>query len=231
MRVALCNLYNTTSKLKLNKSSPCDLLSLPLPSEAASEALQLLISTYLLHAIIYTTHSPCDASFISTALHTTPTLLQWLPHLPSLPQVHKHSIITRAYTVLTNFSSSFTSVSPRAIFSIRTYSLHCLLHTTPASLDPTTFWDQATKFCVSYVKACMTHPHGEEVEEAIVLGTFVDLVQLATDREDYESWTNGRGFVNFCEYWMGFAKRVSPLVFVLLFVSSIQWAHSHRRAI
>jgi hypothetical protein len=42
-----------------------------------------------------------------------------------------------------------------------------------------------------------------------VLSAFGVLVSGVDAREDQGGWMRGRGFVGFCECWMGFAKRVS----------------------
>ena len=44
----------------------------------------------------------------------------------------------------------------------------------------------------------------------VVLRTFGELVDVAQSRKGEGCvWMSGKGFVGFCEYWMGFAKRVS----------------------
>ena len=40
----------------------------------------------------------------------------------------------------------------------------------------------------------------------VVLRTFAELARLAGERENEWRWMSGRGFIGFCEYWMGFAK-------------------------
>lgn len=59
------------------------------------------------------------------------------------------------------------------------------------------------KFGASFVKASAVREPGELVGENEV----VDVV-LTTFGELVKEWMSGRGFVEFCEYWMGFAKRV-----------------------
>ena len=266
MRAPLSALYGPQTT-KPNALS--DLLSLPLPPSPLSETLQILISTYLSHALTVLSQSQPQSQWqaLSTTLQTTPTLLQWLPHLPSLPQKHKDSILTRAYSMLAKLpspSSNHTGSSnaPRMTFELRAYALQCLLHTTPGSLDPNTFWDQTTKFCVSFVKAssvsssspaplaspaapALNAPAKTREDEVVsaVLRVFGVLVGVVGTRVDREDWMSGRGFVGFCEYWMGFAKRVSyPSTFVFhSFVVPVRNEHCnvqllngplfHRRAI
>lgn len=224
MRTPLCTLYNvsqSTAKCESKSHSLFDVLSLPLPAPDTllSEILQMLVSTYLLHAITVTLSanavSPLlDPSLLSTALQTTPTLLQWLPYLSALPTKHKDSILTRVYSLLTKSFPSATSSAaiavtlPHVTLSLRTYALKCLLHTS-GSLDPNTFWDQVIKFGVSFVKASTTQAQNEEEVIGVVLRAFAELARLAGERENEWRWISGRGFIGFCEYWMGFAKRVS----------------------
>jgi hypothetical protein len=47
-----------------------------------------------------------------------------------------------------------------------------------------------------------------------VLSAFGVLVCDVDAREDQGRWMRGRGFVGFCECWMGFAKRVSSFLFI-----------------
>jgi hypothetical protein len=67
-------------------------------STSLSDALQTLISTYLLHALVILSHkfqSQCQVLW--DTFQSTPTLL---PHLPSLQPKHRDSMVTRAYSVL-----------------------------------------------------------------------------------------------------------------------------------
>lgn len=195
MHVPLSGLYGPPI---INAS---DLFCLPLPDIVISDTLQTLISTYFLHAFTLFPLSPLSSNSL---LSSTNTLIYWIPHLSSLSTKHKDTILMRTYSLLSKQSPS----SPRTAFSLCTYALRCLLCTTPGSLDPNTFWDQAAKFGASFVKAGSA-PLGEDEVVCVVLRTFAQLVQGAEEREDRRDWASGRGFVGFCEYWMSFAKRVS----------------------
>lgn len=41
-----------------------------------------------------------------------------------------------------------------------------------------------------------------------VMKIFDEIYEKTKGREDQEKWLGGRGFVSFCEYWMGFCKKV-----------------------
>ncbi|KAF7984668.1 hypothetical protein HWV62_12932 [Athelia sp. TMB] len=198
MHAPLARLYGPT----IPGSEDLDnLLSLPLPSTALAETLQTLITTYFLHVL--TVLSP--SSTLPHLLTGATGILEWLPHLPSLPVKHKDSTLTRIYTLLTKTTITPTP-SPSAAYALRSYGLRCLAYTSPSTLSPNTFWDQAVKFSVAFVKA----GEREEVTND-VMRTFALLVKVVEEREDRESWLIGRGFVGFCEYWMGFTKRTGDL--------------------
>lgn len=208
-------------------SSKAGLLSLPLPSvNDTSDDILTLLSTYLLHsltAVSYTTFGTTSESGLEdlfTSLYMTDTLLRWLPHLKTLPTKHCDSILTRAYTSLTK-SSSLTQTSSSEvatwIYRIRAYGLLCLAHTSQGVLEPSTFWSQAAKFAVSYVKDTdLSNAETADPETAshiitTVSTTFSELIRCAQSREDRSAFMSGRGFIAFCEYWTSFAKRVSVM--------------------
>lgn len=207
MHMPLCNLYSSISPRTLK--SNLHLISLPLPEgKPISTIVLTLISTYLLYAIVILCKKTSDTEPLSTALCTTPTLLPWIPFLSTLPPKHIDSLLTRCYTSLTKATSA-------GHISIWAYALTCLVHTTPGTVEPSTFWDQTAKFGASFVKSV---PNSDEVTASrTILSTFLDLVVHAESRPDKEMFLAGRGFVGFCEYWMAFAKRVSfSAVFVPL---------------
>lgn len=252
-------------------TQPYDILSLPLPAPSEhslplSETLEVLVSNYLVHALVVLT-SPSSLPHVNCQSYARvhelsrvlaraemPTLLRWIPQLPFLPLKQRDAMCKRAYSILIRFSATSSArPSPhtskvkdgsqkrddyehaRAVYALRTYALRCLLYSTPATAPPDTtnatemtgvvepdvFWDQVGKFCTAFVKAC-----GCEEEEVIrvVLEAFGELVDTATEtvgREEgvQERWMKGRGWVGFCECWMGFAKRVRfscILVFYLI---------------
>lgn len=189
---------------------PVHLLFLPLPMSPPTDTILLtLISTYLLHAIITLTNNVlCSLSAtdsFSAALLDPGTLLTWIPHLVSLPDKHKDSILTRTYTVLTK---SFPSLSTgfHSTFLIRMYALKCLLCTSSGTVQPTNFWDQVQKSCTACVKTLSPMSEAEELSVAkLVSECLGELVQMAQSRS---SFIEGKSFILICEMWMSFAKRV-----------------------
>jgi len=78
------------------------------------------------------------------------------------------------------------------------------------------FWQQVVKVGAGFVRGCTSSStvgkEGErkdqEMVDVIVLKTFGELAGVA---EGKEGWMSGRGFVGFCEYWMGFAERAGDI--------------------
>lgn len=197
MQPALTRVYDSTNTNSKNSNNP---LSLPLPCTVLTETLQTLISTYFLQVI---TALSSSSSLPNLLIKASTGLMEWLPHLPSLPLKHKDSTLTRTYTLLTK-STITPAPSPPTAYALRTYALRCLVCTSPGTLTPKTFWDQTLKFAVSFVK---TGEKDEVTRE--VMHTFALLVKAVEEREDRAMWLEGKGFMGFCEYWMAFAKRVS----------------------
>ena len=226
MRAPLVELYGTSAptpetatpqNLQTNlppQRPSLELLSLPFPPnlESLSEVVQQLISTYLLYifsCILSSTQTP-DASPLCSILlnNTKPTLLQWLPHIMTLPSKHKESVITRSYTVLIKYTTALPPQTPGLIsFTLRAHALHLLTYTPPNAIEPNTFWDQTAKFCLSFVKG--SSPGDEDGVTKTVMHVMDELVESVRKREDKDKWMAGRNFVGVLEYWMGFAKRVS----------------------
>lgn len=196
-----------------------------------------MISTYLVYAIITKTHlndsAKCVEELASLSCSSTHSLLSWLPAFSVLPPKHVDSLLTRTYTVLHKLSfdasslSSLTpnntkpkaqgntTVSPESIFKLRFYALQCLVHTSPGIIDPSTFWDQCSRYAAIVVKS--TTSALEEQTTRLLLVSFSELARLAEQRPDRETHMSiggkGKSFVAFCEYWTGFAKRVGPPLF------------------
>lgn len=198
MQPALTRVYDPTNTNSKNSNNP---LSLPLPCTVLTETLQTLILAYFLQVITALSSS----SSLPNLLKASTGLMEWLPHLPSLPLKHKDSTLTRTYTLLTK-STITPAPSPPTSYALRTYALRCLVCTSPGTLTPNTFWDQALKFAVSFAKA---GEKNEVTREA--MHTFALLVKAVEERDDRAIWLEGIGFMGFCEYWMAFAKRVSKM--------------------
>ncbi|KAG1823730.1 peptidase family C50-domain-containing protein [Suillus subaureus] len=194
--------------------SPVRLLSLPMPMipPPADAVLLTLISTYLMHAIIFFTHitmSPSSSTIttldsFSTTLIGSGTLLTWMPYCVSLPSKHIDTTLTRAYTVLTKSCSSI-SANARSTFLIRVYALKCLLCTSPGTVQPNTFWDQIQKSCTVYVRSSSPMSEAEELPVATLLSESLgEVVQIAQSKPMF---LEGKSFVLLCETWTSFAKR------------------------
>ncbi|KDR77139.1 hypothetical protein GALMADRAFT_66375 [Galerina marginata CBS 339.88] len=201
---------------------PANLLSIPQPVPPPSNPIVLnLISTYLVYALILKAQAENAIEELSSTLCSPiiRSLLSWLPILSALPAKHTDSLLTRAYTVLSKLCSSSSAGKPKApprpesIFIVRMYALRCLAHTTPGTIEANTFWDQATKISVGFVKA--TSLKAEEQTTSMVLNAFAELLQIAEHRSDRETFIAvgevGRGFLAFCEHWMDLAKRAGDI--------------------
>jgi separase len=218
MRTALISLYH--SSLPPSKPPPkpiaLHIIFLPLPIQSTpplDQTLQTLISTYLLHSLTIPLVSkiPPKLADYTSSLLSEPTLLSWLPHIRCLSPKHLDSVLTRAYTALTKSSTAYSQAHPQLVLSIRAYALRCLLHTTPGTMEPNTFWDQTTKFGAAFIKSLASPSTKQDDVTRTVLATFSDLVKEAKNREDAATFLKGRGFLGFCEFWMGFAKKVCTL--------------------
>jgi len=181
-------------------------------------------------------------------------MLSWMSDFSSLPTKHLDSLLTRAYTSLTKFCSSSTTVSrkplpkakltvtsinptsspsPEALFHLRTYALRCLAYTSPGIVEGNTFWDQATKFASLFIRATTTSPVSEEHATSVILTSFAQIVKIAEVRDEKEVFMavdgdNGKKFVDFCDYWSSIAKRVSRLDchrFIAIYESHLGWRH------
>ncbi|GJE92064.1 cysteine peptidase C50 [Phanerochaete sordida] len=231
-RGPLLNLYSSSEE-NLEKTNE-QLLSLPLPVAPVDDDILLtLISNYLFHSLYAFSYStfgtsnaqpPPPLTTIADTITASSTLLHWVPLLKNLPAKHMDSILTRAYTGITKSSAQTacsTSSGAKALYTIRVYALQLLLHTSPTVLRPTTFWDQALKFAVAYVKDVISSAASAETKAdatQAVLAAFATLeeVVLATrsEEETRKSWLSGTGFVGFCEYWMDFARRAGDTALV-----------------
>lgn len=233
MHAQLCAILGVASEVA-SSSHHVHLLSIPLPSPPPLDSVILsLVSTYFAHALTVLGHSSLSPSiehFHATFTSSSPTLLTWLPTFVSLPEKHTDSILTRAYTAINRMcssssvpnrtkgnSSSTDDSHSRAVFCLRMYALSCLIQTLPGTIDPNSFWDQATRSGASYVKTFANVQQGEEQAIQVILKAYIDLVAHAERRSDRESFmcvtgnleSEGKSFHGFCEYWMAFAKRVS----------------------
>lgn len=245
MRPTLMTLYSSSEDVS-------ETLALPLPASPippGSDIIPTLLSTYLLYSLISHTwlvfsnipsadqplaNLSSSLQLFAEALHNPPTILRWIPYLSGLSPKHLDAMFTRAYTALTKSSSLLPATSPyvvsnaKDIFRIRHYALLLLLHTSPAALTPTMFWDQTIKFTVAFVKA-ITAPLAKSSPSddmkhnvtSTISCAFKGILELVEAREDKDVWMNGSAFIGFCEYWIDFAKRVCTNSVMLC------WTHTH----
>ena len=204
MHASLIALYSFSPSLNPS-SSPFDLLALPLPNAQLSDIHVSLISTYLLHVTITVLQTTKDLTALCSVLldSHTPTLLAWASTLSQLPEKQHDHLFTRAYTIVSRYSSTqTTSVSA---YSLRVFALLCLVHTRPSVVAPKTFWEQAVKYAAAFANSDSSNPR----ESAkTVSDAFARLVESAETRPDASEFMAGPTFARFCEYWSRFAKQV-----------------------
>ncbi|KAF9552923.1 hypothetical protein CPC08DRAFT_822591 [Agrocybe pediades] len=195
-----------------------DILSMPEPPSPPTDAILLnLISLYLLYAITIQSQAIDKLEELSLGITapSTRSLLSWMPALSVLPSKHIDSLLTRTYSALNKLCSSKpkTSPSPSSIFKLRTYALRCLAHTSPGTIEASHFWNQAARFSAAFVKS--TPAKGEEQTTSMILHAYSELVNLAEQRSDRDSFLaideKGDGFTTFCEHWTVFAKRAGDI--------------------
>ena len=223
------------------------LLSIPEPSSPLSNPIILnLISTYLLHVLIVkarpdkATSKSIEELASSLTSPITRSLLHWFPNFASLPEKHTDYLLTRAYSTLTKLCSSFSTspnksdpkfkgqiCSPESLFTLRTYALRCLCHTSPGVIQAGTFWDQATSFSVALAKA--SSKSCEDRAARLVLDVYSEIASLAMKRSDHETFMglDVKAFLTFCDYWTSFAKRVSIILILIFFASSMSTGRRH----
>lgn len=187
---------------------PSSYLRLPKSTAAPTDPIILNIAaTYLTYALVIQSQSQALDAVATIAENAS--LLEWLPSFAPLPAKSMDGLLTRAYTALNKLCNKARS-APQAVFTVRIYALRCLAHTSSGVIAASTFWDQAIKCGASLVKA--TPRKSEEEATKSVLSAYSELEQLAESRSDSATFMgvgeDSKGFVDFCEYWMSFAKRV-----------------------
>ena len=204
------------------------IISLPLPSSSSvslDSTLLLVISTYLSHTLIASSHCLGVASpkhsqneaivLFSHSLHDSPSLLRWIPLCTQLPAKQCDGLLTRAYTALMSISGK-ASVSAEAAFRIRNYALMCLLRTSGSTIESKTFWGQVVKSASSFAKAASSEDKGEDRRLCrVVTSAFSDLLALVEERENRDDFLHGTPFISFCDLWISFSKSVCSYQYVL----------------
>ena len=220
-------------------------MHIPIPLHSTSEvdtALLTILSTYLtlaltaivrLHLNISSVKGKIkDNNFIhelANALegshHTWgSTLLSWIPSFTPLPSKHVDALLARAYTSLSNFSTTIVRppetihTTHRSAYRIRIYALQCLAHTTDGVVAPATVWEQALRFGSTYVKAMTCQRPGQsnnsemeiEATRTVLSGCsqLVDCIESMPE-SGRKRLMKEKVFMSFLEWWMTFARRVS----------------------
>ena len=228
MHPAICKIINIDTDPQGSQSS-LYLLLVPIPPSIPTNPIVLsLISTYLLHALIINAHSETTTiNALATTLNSpsSAALLAWVPSLTSLPTKYMDSLLSRAYTSLTKLTCSPSptpklhlkstpaiDASHESIFVLRMYALRCLIQTSPGTVETNMFWDQVVRFTSTFVKSTTSDTTSEERCTTTVLSSYADIVERGEKRPDRDTFMaidqKGKGFFNFCEYWMEFTKRV-----------------------
>lgn len=211
----------TSGQFGGENASPLHLLALPRPTSNDPTVLTLLITsvTHALNALLFLllrSSPPFSTSDLVTTLQRSHSLLAWAPNMEhdNIPNRTRDALLTKAYTVInkvcTSLSSSKSNADPKSIFQLRMYALSCLLYTTSGTKSAT-FWDQVHKACLSYARASSSESTEEERESALgacVSAALSEVVRLAQSLHE-RAFSEGRSFVQMCETWMSFAKRVS----------------------
>lgn len=211
-----------THQSGIENPSPLHLLALPRPTSDDPTVLTLLITsvTHALNALLsllLRPSPPFSTSILVTALQRSHSLLAWAPNMKhdNIPDKTRDALLTKAYTFINKVctalsSSGRSSADPKSIFQLRMYALSCLLYTTSGTIKSGTFWDQVHKACLSCARTFLSEPTEEKRESALVAcvsGSLSEVVRLAQSLHERE-FSEGRSFLQMCETWMSFAKRV-----------------------
>lgn len=225
----LCSLFGSRPSKATITESPAfqlHLLSLPPPPpDMLIDAKTLtLASTYLIHALTILTHlllsvAPTSAaiSSFSSTLAASLGILSWIPFVSALPTTQTDSIVTRAYTVLTKCSSAIQT-NHREVFLIRMYGLSCLAHASIGTVEANSFWDQATKSAVAFLKS--VDAEAQDDASRTILQSFSALVSLNEQKAHRDTFLTGKGFCAFCECWMGMANSVRLSHIAMTFIDN-----------
>jgi hypothetical protein len=186
-----------------------------------------LISTYLSQSISTLPHilllsSPASSSakapkktdqdsdtILEQSLNETlasGTLLQWSSILRSqLPPKQYNNLLMRAYSNIIQSSASYSQSHPRTVFSLRLYSLMCLLETIDGAVEPDTFWNQANKFFTSVTQKTVTR---EGPEGKVILSAFDRVQRTVEERDDASKFFGSSLYIKFSECRLECATKV-----------------------
>ena len=203
------------------------LVGYPLPAPKAATLIGV-IGTSLAQALVALATLVCDSPTNGVLLDTFASsieegngLLVWHSFLL---QEHADVVLARAHRALAvTFTSSNTP--PAVLFRFRTWALQCLLCKT--SLNPDSFWSQATNYLASHGKCVIKtgmqfllcilmilmvfYSFAEDganvVDDAVRY--FDALITMAQRRQDATAFLAGSSFIKFCEVALIFVQRVS----------------------
>lgn len=187
------------------------LFHLPLSIFPLDEVTVKLISTFLLYSMItlstmFSFHVP-ELEDAAAYLTEHGNFDIWIQRCSDLPYEYRDSLCTRAYSALSKSLEADAPPSPS--LTIRFYSLRCLLPTSPSVIKPDTFWDQARKFSLVYMKAA----HDNETE--MVKRVLFESSRLITEvqrRADKNNFLAASSFLKFCDYLSKIAAQVLTLI-------------------
>ena len=158
---------------------------------------------------------PFSTGTLVSTLQRSHSLLAWAPNMKrdNIPDKTRDALLTKAYTFINRLCTALSSSTksngdPKSIFQLRMYGLSCLLYATPGTIKSATFWDQVHQACLSYARSRPTEEEGEMALAACVSDSLSEIVRLARSLHE-RAFSEGRSFVQMCETWMGFARRVS----------------------
>ncbi|KAJ8693527.1 separin protein [Pleurotus ostreatus] len=203
---------NTLVDPRIMKISPepgqSHLLSISLPESThlpGSSTLTLL-STYFLHVVTALLHHSSNIQALMSHFAGPSSLLAWAPQLHgAVDAKHLDTIMTRTYTTLVK--SQPANLSPGVTFTLRCHGLACLIYTSPQTISPDTFWDQAVKYAGSLLKSAGQ----DEDAVSLISGSFEDLMSRVDVWKQGASFTKSSQFIAFCECWTAVAKRAGKV--------------------
>ena len=161
----------------------------------------LLYSTIALSAIFPSHVSELEEASVYLAEHGNFNV--WIQKCSDLPYEYRDSLCTRAYSALSKSLEADASPSPS--LTIKFYSLRCLLPTSSSVIKPDTFWDQARRFSMMYMKAAQYN--GAETVKKI-LSESSRLITEVQGRADKDGFLTGGSFLKFCDYLSKIASQV-----------------------
>ncbi|KAF9489736.1 hypothetical protein BDN71DRAFT_1511885 [Pleurotus eryngii] len=181
-------------------------ISLPESTHLPGSSTLMLLSTYFLHVITVLLHHGSHIQAFISHFAGPSSLLAWAPRLHNaINAKHLETIMTRTYTTLVK--SQPANLSPGVTFTLRCHALACLIYTSPQTVSPDTFWDQAVKYAGSLLKSAGQ----DEDTVSLISDSFEDLISRVNIWKQKVSFTKNSQFIAFCECWAAAAKRAGKV--------------------